>query len=338
MNLNRHYGKYFIWIGLLVLGTVSIPAARGNAEIWNGFSGYIQPMVGVASVKSASSVGDDNARIDALDQEGKSETIIVPMLEWNAGYGFAEERARIWAGSSEDTASEGGGLLELGASYTLGDGSRILLAYTPPVLNGDVWEDPFLVGRNRVETDMTSQGIRVGVESVFGLPLSLSYNYTIEDIDQDRAGTSLSSLSAGDRERLKRSGKNHQADIRYDIDLGHGFALQPGVNFTRGEADGAANRFDQYGCAIALGYTLNKASFSVATVVGRSEYDERHPVFGKTREDDIYGLNLGMNYRAPFNVESLSLVLYTVFSRRDSNIKFYDERVLMSGFGVNWAF
>ncbi len=323
---------------ILVCWTGSVSAQDNKNKL--GFTGYIQPVVSVARTKSIASVGDDNKRIESLDQKAKAETTFVPMVMCNMAYTFADGAARVWTGSSGDSMADSSSFLELGASYTMADDTTLILAYTPPLIDNDVWKDPFLVGKNRTETNQSEQAFRLGVESVLGTPFSVSYSFAIQDVDNERAGHSLlgTSLSAGDLEALKRSGNRHQSNIRYNISLGGGVSLQPEIYYLRGDVDGAANRFDGYGGELALTYATGKMVWMASMAMGKGEYDEVHPVFDKTREDSIYAFSLGMEYQAPFGWESLAVTLFSAYNRQNSNINFYEESACVGGLGLTRSF
>ena len=328
--------KYCLF-GLVTALVITGSAQASGKKAGQGFSGHIQPVMGFVSTKSLSSVGDDNKRIDSLDQEAAYETEFLPALLWNLGYTFEGGKTRIWAGSSEALTTRDISPMQIGITQTLGDGTRLSLSYAPALFDEDVWQDPFLVGRDRAETDMSSQGFRMAAASVFGVPLSLGYTFTSIDVDQDLAGASRG-LSSAQRASLKRSGKRHQADVSYDIDLGHGFTLSPGAQYTLADADGDANSFDRFGGDLALTYTVGRVTLFASGALYCSEHDASNPVFNLTREDDIYAVSTGITIASPFGLEHISVSLMSMYRQEDSNIGFYDKEQFINGIGVNWSF
>ncbi len=76
---------------------------------------------------------------------------------------------------------------------------------------------------------------------------------------------------------------------------------------------------------------------------GQADYDKRNPVFGKTREDDLYGASATVYYTNPWGW-SLSRQRIGAFLRdrrlrsADSNIDFYNQQALlgMGGVAFRW--
>ena len=310
-----------------------------------GFSGYLQPMVGVGYSKSLSEVSDKNERIDSLDQGARSETDFVPMLLWAMGYTLDNAATRFYAGTPEQNILEGTFFLELGIQQKLSNGTVLSAAYIPdiPGLDDEVWTDPFLLGANRSETDRDAQAFRIGAESIFGSPFTLRYGFGTEDIDDDQAGVYLSqqpgaTLTAQDLQSLKRSGDYHQIEMRYDLPIGEMTALQPGLAYTRGDADGDANSFDRFRAQVSLTRSMGRLFFFSTLSLSRAAYDLRHPVFDETRKDWAYGALVGAGYTAPFGWENFMANCYTGFNRKDSNIGFYDATGAFFGIGLTWMF
>lgn len=310
-----------------------------------GFSGYIQPMVGMGYSKSLSTVGDDNKRINSLDQEAESETEFIPMVLWNMGYTLENGTTRFFAGTPKENIIEGTFLLEVGIQQKLSGGTVLSAAYIPqiPGLDDEVWTDPYLLGSDRTETDRDSQAFRVAAESICGTPFSLKYGFGTQDIDNDGAGLYLSqqagsTLTTQDLQSLKRSGDFHQVEALYAIPIGKNTMFQPGLVYTRGDADGDANSFNRYSGQISLTTSVDRYRFFSTISLSRAEYDENNPVFGKTREDWKYGAIIGAGYMVPFGFEDFMVNLFTGFTKEDSNIGFYDSTAIMGAIGLTWMF
>ncbi|MCG8632415.1 MAG: DUF2860 domain-containing protein, partial [Desulfobacterales bacterium] len=245
----------------------------------------------------------------------------------------------------EENIVEGSFLLEVGIQQKLSGGTVLSAAYIPqiPGLDNEVWTDPYLLGSDRSETDRDSQAFRVAAESIFGSPLTLKYGFGTQDVDNDQAGLYLSqqpgsTLTTQDLQSLKRSGDFHQAQALYAIPLGERTTLQPGLIYTRGEADGDANSFNRYGGQLSLTTSVDRCRFFSTLSISRAEYDESNPVFGKTREEWAYGAIIGAGYMAPFGYEDFMVNLYTGFTKEDSNISFYDSTAIIGGIGLTWMF
>ncbi|MCK5794978.1 MAG: DUF2860 domain-containing protein [Anaerolineales bacterium] len=307
-------------------------------EFKPGFSGYIQPMVGVMSTKSNSAVGDDNEKIDSLDQDAKSETEFLPMVLWSMGYTLKSGTTQFYIGTPEQEIIEGTFLAEAGVRQKLSDGTILSAAWVPNLLYDEVWSDPFLTGRNRQETDRETQAFIVAAKSIIGTPLTLRYGFAKQEIENDRAGYFVPGLTAGDRAKLKRDSNFHLVEAQYSIPFDMGIMIIPQIGYLMGDADGDANSFKQFEGKITVEYPLGKWQLFGNVNMASSDYDEINPVFNKTREDKVYGAMLGVGYAAPFGWENIMVNIYTSFEQRDSNIKFYDSTSAMAGVGLSWMF
>ena len=333
---------FFAWT--LMSGPVLAGEADGpggpDDEFAPGFSGYVQPMVGVMSTKSNSDVGDDNEKIDSLDQDADSETQVMPMVLFNLNYTLENRATRFYIGTSEEEIIEGAFLFEAGVRHKLSGGTVLSAGWVPtlPLLEEEVWKDPFLTGSNREKTDRDTQAFRIGAERIFGTPLTLRYGFAQQEIDDDRAGESVAGLSAGDLAKLKRDANFHLAEVLFPISLDIGLMITPQAGYMIGDADGDANSFKRYQGQLTIEYPLDKWMFFGNINLARSDYDESNPVFNKTREDTSCGAMLGAGYRAPFGWENWMINIYASWEERDSNIKFYDRTNSMAGIGMTWRF
>ncbi len=334
---------------LMICTGLSMAESETQKDVNNpfkpGFSGYIQPMAGMSYSKSLSTVGDDNKRIDSLDQDATSETEFVPMILWNMGYTLDNGSTRFFAGTPEENIVEGTFLLELGIAQKLSDGTVLSAAYIPqiPGLDDEVWTDPYLLGSDRTETDRDSQAFRVAAESILGSPLTLKYGFGTQDIDNDQAGLYLSqqagsTLTTQDLQSLKRSADFHQVETLYTIELGETTMIQPGLIYTRGDADGDANSFNRFGGQISLTTSVERYQFFSTLSLSHAEYDKNNPVFDKTRKEWAYGAIVGAGLMAPFGYEDFMVNLYTGFTKEDANIGFYDSTAIFGGIGLTWMF
>ncbi len=86
-----------------------------------GFEGSLQPGVAVVSSKSLDHVGDDNRRINSLDQDPGSDTEIAPILLWEMTYTLENGRTQFFAGTPQDNMADGAFLMEAGVRHALPD-------------------------------------------------------------------------------------------------------------------------------------------------------------------------------------------------------------------------
>ncbi len=318
-----------------------INAMEREKKFMPGFSGDIQPMVGIGYSKSISKVSDENKQINSLGQDAASETIYTPFILWKVEYTFKNNATQIYAGTPTENFIEGNFLLETGLRQKLSNGTVLTAAWIPkiPLLDDEVWKDPFLLGSDRVETDRYSQAFRVGMESILNTPLTLKYGFGKQEIDDEQSGDYLaglpgSSLTLQDQELLKRDADYHQVEVLYGIGLGKQLFFRPGLYYMLGNAEGDANSFNEFNGQVTLFYATGHYRFHGNISFGKTKYKAVNPVFGQTRDDLKYSFMLGGERTAPFGWKNFSVSVFTRYSRQDSNIGFYDEKAIMAGLGL----
>ncbi len=322
-----------------------INAAERENKFTPGFSGNIQPMIGIGYSKSISKVSDENKQIKSLSQDAASETNYTPFLLWKAEYTFENEATQIYAGTPTENLIEGNFLLETGLRQKLSNGTILTAAWIPeiPLLDNEVWKDPFLLGSDRVETDRDSQAFRVGIESILNTPLTLKYGFGQQEIDDEQSGDYLAglpgaSLTLQDQELLKRDADYHHVKVLYRIGLGRQLFFRPGFYYMLGNAEGDANSFNEVNGQVTMFYVTGRYRLHGKISFGETKYKAVNPVFGQTRDDLTYSFMIGGERTAPFGWNNFSVSVFTRYSRQDSNISFYDSEAMMAGFGLKLKF
>ncbi|MCG8684525.1 MAG: DUF2860 domain-containing protein [Desulfobacterales bacterium] len=314
-----------------------------NDSFSPGFSGSIQPMIGIIHSKSLSEVSDENRKIDSLDEDADSETEFAAMFLWDIGYTLENRSTRFFAGTPEQNIIEGSFMLEAGIQQKLMNGTILSISYIPEIagLADEVWEDPYLTGADRDETDRESQAVRVGAESIFGSPLTLRYGFGTQDIDNDNAGLDnyqRGTITYEEFRSLKRSGDFHQIEALYAIPLNNHIMIQPCLTYTKGDMDGDAYSFDRFSGQITFKTHLGKWNCFSTLSIEHTEYDATNPIFEKTREEWAYNAIIGAGYMAPFGWNNFMFNIYSGFTKDDANIGYYDSTAIICGIGLTWLF
>ena len=320
-------------------------AQRGQNDFEPGLNGYLQLMVGGGYSKSVSRVSDDTERIDSLDQEAEGETSFTALPMYRLTYTLENERTQFFLGTPEENFVEGNFLVEIGARQKLAGGTILGASWIPylPLIDSEVWEDPFLLGSNREETDQESQAFRLTAASIMGSPITLRYGFGVRDIDDELSGTYLASLEGStltsqDLDSLDRDSDYHFFEAMYRFRLQNGLIIRPQLGYLIGDAEGDANNFDRYSGKVSFAYVLAKWRLFGNIFIAQADYDEVNPIFGKTRDDNEFGGTFGVSYLAPFGYKDWSVNLFTSFREVDSNIKFYDSTRFIGGLGLAWMF
>lgn len=317
---------------------------RGRAE--PGLVGDVTVMAGVLHAqKSLSQVSDENKRIHSLDQASSSETEFIPMPLWHLAYTFENLKTGLYAGTPASNIVQGTYFLEVGARHRLGSGTTLSLSWIPelPLIDDEVWKDPFVLGRDRQETERTAQGFQIKAESLWGSPFFLTYALGINDIEEEESGQAFRNedgapLSDSERKALRRSSQAHLIETGLRTPVSRSLILGTTLELLRNEADGKAHRFSDVGAKVSVVFRHPLCQAFSSLAFHRAHYDGTHPVFDEKREDQAFSASLGLEAPLPVKRINLAFSLLVRYARTDSNIAFYEGDTAMAGMGVSYRF
>lgn len=100
---------------------------------------------------------------------------------------------------------------------------------------------------------------------------------------------------------------------------------------------------DGYEFHLSYFYLGTHLTFVATGMFGNADYDKENPLYGQTREDDLYLFGLQVYYREPFGwkpFKNANFSVYCSFSYyyEDANIDFYDTELNMVDAGVMFRF
>jgi hypothetical protein len=118
--------------------------------------------------------------------------------------------------------------------------------------------------------------------------------------------------------------------------------LIPEFKYSYLDRNGGARKADVYKGQLTYIYTNNRVVFIANGGIGKADYDETNPIYGKSQEDDRYNISAQIFYKRPFGWQpfgmNVNLFVTAAYFVSDSNINFYNETVgLLSG-GVMFRF
>ncbi|MFI9653337.1 DUF2860 family protein [Guyparkeria sp. GHLCS8-2] len=323
----------------LALLTVTVVQASPIADE-TGFSGEIQPLIGVMSSRSNLAVSSDQKRIDSLYSLSSRETRPIGGVLGQIDYTIVPRELSLYAGTPRSALADGEIGVEVGARYLVGGVGLLTAGVIPVTVNdSEVWSDPFVVGTRRDATDADRRGLHLGLAGIAGTGLSVDYRLYRRDLDEERSGQALAlGLSPAERRLLEREGTEHRFDVNYRVALTDGFSLTPGVQYRRLDADGAANRGWLLRPQLTAQYDIDRWSISMTGYYGVDRYDARQPIFDEYRDGKEMGLVAGVRYAEPFGWSNWSVDAYGVWSERDSDIRFYDQQTGLFAVGLGYRF
>lgn len=323
--------KHIIIIGtaLILLTCLSFGVHAAEAEYFSdhhgndasGFSWRFDVGGFYMSTKSHLEPGDDNKQLDNLDQNRKREGEFLPVASFELNY-FFEDGPMIYLGMPfEDEPRP-----TLGIAYELPQGIEIdfSLFYSMPE---EVWEDPYIMGVKRKETDENRYGGKLSIELA---DFELSYELEKINVDKDKVGQRFSAL--------RREGILHQFETAYEIELAHGFELVPVIGCTLANIDGKSNEYKGYNGGIELRKLWQDVELQLSLEAGRNDYDTVHPIFSKTRKDDIFETMVMISWYNPMGYDRFALRIGGGYEKNDSNIDFYDGNAYSSFITIGYQF
>jgi len=308
----------------------------------SGLSGYVRPGIGVAGFKDnmvagVAFVDTGNERIDSLGCPN-SETTVIPSLNMDIRYTFADTRTQIHLGNQLEDMLRLDRATLLGVRQEFTDGGIAAAAFQFPGLPTRVWEDPYVTGIDREETDRDTGGMRFTWHRILGTRWQVEYGFRSIKIDEELSGRTQLGLSDAEAELLDREGKHHKIEVLHPFRVAEGQTLTPSVTVGRLDLDGDAMANDYWSLQITHTFRLPRWHVLSNIVAGRSKYDERNPVFGKKREDDRYGITVTGFYPEPFGLTGWNGLVSIGGLEQESNISFYDKQAVLANVGGIYRF
>ena len=301
----------FLTLLLTLLASQSIAEQKesgfyGNFELGGGY---------ISNSPAGDEVTDKNKKISSVHRDMKDDSESVLHISGELGYFNSESDTDMNIGAGEDG-------LYIGVTQgveTFGN-IGIELGYN----SGEVWKDPYVT--NRHKTDMESKTINLTFSELFETGALLSVGYGEIDVKSDKVT----------HKDLKRDGKVSTLGAGYSFEIAEENYLTPVISFARYSMDGDSQSRDELGLSVESDIMFGKLGLNTKLELAQSEFDKSHPVFNKKRKDTDFTLAETVSYFAPFDIEPLYLFLSAGYSKRNSNIKFYDSDgiFIFSGVGV----
>jgi hypothetical protein len=321
MKVQRVVFFMLVWVCGWNQVLVQVPPAAAED---GGLGGEIT--IGVAHIfgrPSQLEVGDDNDRLEALDERADRETYNEAYLAGELHYTLAPLGTTLFL-DGENGSTE----LAAGVTQHLGDAGQLTVAALYGI--DEVWKDPYLTGVKREATDVETYGLTLAYEEIFGTGAFVSSTVQMVDVDRDEIG---------DREkRLRRDGARSGISVGYQLALGDSARLTPTLRIESQDIRGEANASDGVEAGLTYGWQQGQWLLDATAAVGYSEHRKAHPVFHKTRKAITYAGSALVGYTAPFGWSAITLYALASYVRTDENITFFDGDTWVTGVGVGVAF
>lgn len=310
-----------------------------------GFNGLVTLGLGVLNAETNLVAGIDafgietgNATIGSLSAPG-SKSAAMPQLNLNLAYTFST-RTQVFLGNSLESVVQFDTASLFGVRQQFRDRSILELSVvsTPVISPVQVWQDPYVVGVERQETDRTSRGLRIEYDRILGSGFGLRYTQRETKIDEERSGTVQLGLSAADAALLSREGDVKQTVVSYRFPRAGRNLFEVRLGLTKEDLDGKAMSGDQYEAQLTHVYIGERFTLASNLFFATQEYDAVNPVFNRTREDDTWGAGFVLFDRQIFNSKNWLGQATLVYHKQSSNIAFYDASSATFALGAQYRF
>ncbi len=309
----------------------------------SGFGGFLMLGAGVNRVKSNLIAGNDfgdvgKKEIDSIDDKPDGKTRAFPVVNFNLHYPFAESRTQLFVGNRLEDFIRYDLTTQIGARKEFSGAGIIGASLVLSTFPTEVWKDPYVEDKNRDETDRTSHGVRLNWQRMFGTPFRLQYTYRDIEVDNERSGETFLNLSRDEAKRLRRDGTSHSVEGFYSFRLAERHGLSPTLSYEREDLDGSAMSNDRYGVQLTHVYTGKRFAFVTNMAYEHVDFDQRNPIYDKTRDDDSIGVSFTTFYDRLFGARKWIGVGGITYYKNFSNIDFYEASFLQGFVAAMYRF
>lgn len=292
----------------------------------NGLSGEISLTTGV-TMNSSNLSTNSSKQIGSLNhsEDLNSNFLIAPIGE--LAYNFNGGNSGFYIGQDRSDIAVGTLAFQIGYRQTLASGMDLSVAYIPTIIKREVWEDPYLVGVKRNETEVDGQAYRIKLDRVARF-LNLEFAYGTRDIENEQ----ITDPS------LKRDSNMYYGTVGTFFPISRGLFLSPKIKYLHNDADGEAATYDRFGFDLTTIGKFN--SFDLALTLGyaNNDYAAESSLFSNTREDKELRFFAAYEKAGLLNINNLYFVTLLGYKDIDSNINFYDSEEVIAMIGTNLKF
>ncbi len=318
-------------VAVVMLLGVSLSMALEPLPKDQGWHGFLNLGVGVITTKSNLLYGNEsidvgNETTDSLtDGPDKTDSQGIPVLNFQVGYFWKSSKTFLYFGTDIEDLIRYDFTSVAVVRKGVGDAGVLSFELVSTPVAADVWEDPYLVGSKRQDTERTSTGVRLSWDKIGGTPLDITVTGRDIEIDNERSGQSLP-LTPAERELLDRNGDLRQIEILYKFGQGRKHRFYPTVRYSDFDLDGGAMAHEQWRGQATYIYSRKGFVLTTNLFFGSNDYDEVNPIYGVTRDDDLTGVTLSTFFGGLFGSEHWIGLINAAYYDSDSNIDFYDTK------------
>lgn len=326
----RHY------TGLMLLLSSSMVSGAETKGKWEeGFSGTAMLLFGVSQSDSQADSGSD--KLDSLDDkaETKTEAFIFPIAASQFNYTFKGGNNQLFLGTSNADIALGKPHFAIGYAKHVQQIGTFKISYIPGLLSSTTWEDPFLVGSKRQETDQRIVGGRFQYQEILGTGLGLEVAVGQRKLEDE---LSASQYNRDIQSQLDRDSYIYYTELSYLTPLTEKLFLRSSLGYLKQDAKGDAVSSDTYTGQLAVVQQFDSATLTASFKYQYAKFSDKHPIFMETREDDIVGVIVTYSYDNIFDWHGVGVSIMGGYTEKVSNLDFYQSSNLILASGIRYVF
>jgi hypothetical protein len=302
-------------------GTFGLGAAGGSVE-----SNFLAEIWGIELSK------EDINQYDSPNDT----TIIIPSFDFRVNYVFSNKKTMVHLGDAVENSIDFSTNTALGIRHDFSALGSIELAALLPTPGVKVYEDPYLLGEDRDDTDRDSTGGQITWDQMFGTGLELIASTRDIDIEDERSGNSLG-LSGADKDLLDREGDVHRVELGYMFG-GADLKVRPHAAWIDRDLDGDAMAQDGYELGVTLLYHGNGYTWLNRLAYQDLDGDKENPIFNKANDADVYSFASELAIPEPFGWEKWYTTVGVSWGENQADIDFNDSSVAIFAARLNRRF
>jgi hypothetical protein len=324
--------------------------ALPNVPEQPGWSGFFVFGAGYTDIESNTVAGNrliDGGKdtINNILQSPESSDDIHAVVSGEVNYTLGN-RNQIFFGTTLEDAVTLDGAIQLGWRKQTDRPGIFQVGILFAAIPTEVWEDPYLTGVARSDTNRDSTGLRFQWDRIFGSDLELQISYRDIDVDTERSGQTACATPippaitpAQCQTLLRRNGGFYATDLGWWFRFeGGNHILRPLIGYRTFDADGAAESYDSARVELTYSYLGEKYSLVTNAAVASKEFDRPNPLYGIKRDSDNIALSATLFYKLPTASKRWQLFTTVLWGDSDSDIDFHDNELFTISAGVFYRF
>lgn len=278
-----------------------------------------------------------NKVTNSLYSAPNAETQVTPLGALELKYTFKNKKTQLFFGSSILDVVRLDFVQQLAVRKLLINGGHVSLGVLLSTVPVSVWEDPFLVNIERVESERKSLGARIQWANIAQSNIGIQYD--IRKIELDELSGSSLGLSLEEQKLLDRNGFTHRMTINYTKKLGSSHTFMPTINITYSSTEGESKKGPGMSVEISHAYRKNRVVLVTNLSGGYRKYKAINPIYQTRQSNTEFGIVESLFYRLNNNPNrELLMTTSLAYVQSKSKIDFFSQSGLLVQLGIMLQF